>query len=329
MGRRQLLSSLAVAAALVAALPGSTRAQDAQGFPLKPIKIVVPFAPGGKSDVLARAIGQKLTATWGQPVVVENRPGAGGNIGAEVVARAKPDGYTLLLLDVGTLTISPSMFPNLPYDPLKDLAPVTMVAVSPHALVIHPSVPANSVPELIAYGKANPGKLNFATAGNGTAVHLASEQFKAMTGIEMTNVPYKGGAQALVAMVGGEVNITLNGLLATLPHIRSGKLKALAIAGTKRSEALPELPTVSEAGVPGFQSGSWQGLLATGGTPKDVIAKLNAAVVEILNTPEMKQQLATQGAEVVADTPEQFAAFLRDDLVKWTKIVKDAGIKPD
>jgi tripartite-type tricarboxylate transporter receptor subunit TctC len=328
MRRRHFLSSLA-SATLIAAMPGSLHAQGAQTYPSKPIRIIVPFAPGGTSDVLARSIGQKLTEMWGQPVVVENRPGAGGNIGAEAVARAQPDGQTLLMIDIGTLTISPSLFPKLAYDPIKDLAPVTIVAVSPHALVVHPSVPATTVQELIAYAKANPGTLNFANPGNGTLIQLAGEQFKALTGITMTQVPYKGGAQALVGVMGGEVHMTLNGMLATLPHIKSGKLRALAIASTRRLEAVPDLPTISEAGVPGFESGSWQGLLAPAGTPKDIIAKLNTAVVGILNAPEMKQQLVAQGTEVVANSPEQFAAFLRDDLARWTKIVKDTGIKAD
>jgi tripartite-type tricarboxylate transporter receptor subunit TctC len=228
---------------------------------------------------------------------------------------------------VGTLTISPAIYPKLGYDPIKDLAPITMVAVSPHALVVHPSVPANSVKELIAWAKANPGKINFASAGNGTAVHLAGEQFKLMTGIDMVHVPYKGGAQALTGLVGGEVNMTLNGLLATLPHIKSGKIKALAIASKTRSTALPDLPTVSEAGVPGFQSGSWQGLLTAGATPKDIVAKLNKAVVEVLNSPELKERMAAQGADVVGDSPEQFGTFLRDEKVRWAKIVKDSGVK--
>ena len=316
-----------VAAGALFALSTSVLAQAASTYPSKTIRIVVPFAPGGTSDVLARAIGQKLTEIWKQPVVVDNKPGAGGNIGAELVAKADPDGYTLLLLDVGTLTISPAIYPKLGYDPIKDLAPITMVAVSPHALVVHPSVPANSVKELIAWAKANPGKINFASAGNGTAVHLAGEQFKLVTGIEMVHVPYKGGAQALTALVGGEVNMTLNGLLATLPHIKSGKIKALAIAGKTRSPALPDLPTVSEAGVPGFQSGSWQGLLTTAGTPKDVVAKLNTVVVQVLNSPELKERMAAQGADVVGDSSEQFGAFLRDEKVRWAKIVKDAGVK--
>jgi tripartite-type tricarboxylate transporter receptor subunit TctC len=323
---RSILRRLAAAGALFA-LATSAFAQGASNYPSKPIRIVVPFAPGGTSDVLARAIGQKLNEMWKQPVVVDNKPGAGGNIGAELVAKADPDGYTLLLLDVGTLTISPAIYPKLGYDPIKDLAPITMVAVSPHALVVHPSVPANSVKELIAWAKANPGKINFASAGNGTAVHLAGEQFKLMTGIDMVHVPYKGGAQALTGLVGGEVNMTLNGLLATLPHIKSGKIKALAIASKTRSTALPDLPTVSEAGVPGFQSGSWQGLLTAGATPKDIVAKLNKAVVEVLNSPELKERMAAQGADVVGDSPEQFGTFLRDEKVRWAKIVKDSGVK--
>jgi tripartite-type tricarboxylate transporter receptor subunit TctC len=323
---RSILRRLAAAGALFA-LATSAFGQGASNYPSKPIRIVVPLAPGGTSDVLARAIGQKLNELWKQPVVVDNKPGAGGNIGAELVAKADPDGYTLLLLDVGTLTISPAIYPKLGYDPIKDLAPITMVAVSPHALVVHPSVPANSVKELIAWAKANPGKINFASAGNGTAVHLAGEQFKLMTGIDMVHVPYKGGAQALTGLVGGEVNMTLNGLLATLPHIKSGKIKALAIASKTRSTALPDLPTVSEAGVPGFQSGSWQGLLTAGATPKDIVAKLNKAVVEVLNSPELKERMAAQGADVVGDSPEQFGTFLRDEKVRWAKIVKDSGVK--
>jgi len=232
-----------------------------------------------------------------------------------------------LLFDVGTITISPSIYTNLGYDPETSFAPVTMVAVSPHALVVNPSIPVNSVQELIAYAKANPNKLNFASAGNGTSVHLAGEQFQRMTGMKLTHVPYKGGAAALVGIVGGEVDLTLNGLLATLPHIKSGRLKALAVAGTKRASAMPDLPTVSEAGVLGFQSGSWQGLLAPAGTPGDIVAKLHDAVVKVLNDPDMTRHLADQGAEVVGSTPEEFATFIRDDTRKWAEIVKETGIK--
>jgi len=279
------------------------------------------------SDVLARSIGQKLTGMWGQQVLVDNRPGAGANIGASETARSAPDGYTRVLFDVGTITITPSIYTNLGYDPEKSFAPVTMVAVSSHALVVNPSIPVNSVQELIAYAKANPNKLNFASAGNGTAVHLAGEQFRRMTGMKLTHVPYKGGAAALVGIVGGEVDLTLNGLLATLPHIKSGRLKALAVAGTKRASAMPDLPTVSEAGVPGFQSGSWQGLLASAGTPGDIVAKLHDTVVKVLNDPDVTRHLADQGAEVVGSTPEEFATFICDDTREWAEIVKETGIK--
>ena len=330
--RRHILQGLAMAG-LAAATPTGAWAQGATAYPAKPIRIIVPFAPGGTSDVLSRAIGQKLTELWKQPVVVENRPGAGGNIGAELVARAEPDGYTLLMIDVGTLTISPSVYPKLAYDPLKDLAPVTMVAFSPHALVVHPSVPASNVGELVAYAKKNPGAINFANSGNGTLIQLAGEQFKTLTGITMTQVPYKGGAQALVGLIGGEVNMMLNGTLATLPHIKSGKLKVLAVSGERRTEAMPEVPTIMESGgavgLGSFQSGSWQGLLAPANTPADIVAKLNKAVVEILNTPDMKDKLAQQGAEVVGDAPAHFAQFMRDDTARWSKIVKEAGIKAD
>ena len=314
MSRRLFLQGVVIGAAGLAMMPPAL-AQDAQGYPDKPVRIIVPFAPGGSSDVLARAIGQKLAEIWGQQIVVDNRPGAGGNIGAAETAHAEPDGYTLLLLDVGTITISPSIYSSLGYDTEKDFAPVTMVAVSPHALVVNPAVPVSSVEELTVYAKANPDKLNFASAGNGTAVHLAGEQFQQMTGTQWTHVPYKGGAAALIGIVGGEVDLTLNGLLATLPHINSGKLKVLAVAGSNRASAMPDLPTVSEAGVPGFQSGSWQGLLAPAGTPPDIVAKVHDAVVKVLNEPDM-QRLADQGAEVVANTPEELAVFIREDTAK-------------
>jgi tripartite-type tricarboxylate transporter receptor subunit TctC len=328
MKRRHLLSTLAVSA-LAAAMPGASQAQDAKSYPSKPIRIVVPFAPGGSSDVLARAIGQKLTVAWGQPVVIENKPGAGGNIGAENVARSAPDGYSLLMIDVGTITISPALFPKLGYDPVKDFAPITTVAFSPHALVVNPSVPANTAAELVAFAKTKPDGLDFANPGIGTLIQLAAEQFKTDTGIKLTQVPYKGGAQAVLGVMSGEVSMTLNGLLATLPHIKSGKLRVLAVTGLKRAEALPDVPTLNETILPGFLSGSWQGLLAPAGTPKEVVTKLNAAVVEMLQMPDMKQQLSNQGAEVVADTPEQFAAFIRNDVEKWGKVVRDSGIKAE
>ena len=331
MNRRHFVTFLGRAFLGATALAGISGAALAQGapFPTKPVKIIVPFAPGGTSDVLARAIGQKLSVMWSQPVVIENRPGAGGNIGAEMVARAPADGHTMLMIDVGTLTISPSVIANLSYNPLKDLAPISVVAFSPHALVVHPSLPVKTVKELIDHAKANPGSINFANPGNGTLIQLAAEQFKGQTGITFTQVPYKGGAQALVGMIGGEVNMTLNGMLATLPHIKSGKLRPLAVAAAKRSEALPDVPTLDEAGVAGFQSGSWQGLLTSGGTPKEVVAKIHASVIEVLKAPEIRQQLANQGADVIGNTPEEFGASMTADHAKWAKIVKEVGIKAE
>jgi tripartite-type tricarboxylate transporter receptor subunit TctC len=323
----RLVAGAILGAAVALGLTGTALAQGAQTYPSKSIRIIVAAAPGGSSDILARTIGQKLTEKWNQPVIVENKPGADSNVGAEIAAKSPPDGYTLILLDVSTLTMGPSLYPKLNYDPGKDFAPITMVVFSPHALVINPSLPVSSVKELIAYDKANPGKLNFASASN--AIRLAEAQLSKATGIQFLHVPYKGGAAALTALQGGETNITLNGLLATLPVIKGGKLKALGVASAKRMEAAPEIPTLIESGVPDFVTGSWQGLLAPAGTPPDIIAKLNSTVVEILNTPETKGKLVGQGADVVANKPEEFAKFLRDDTAKWTKLVKETGIKAE
>ena len=320
-GRRAILA--AAAAILFSQLPGPAHAQNFE----RPVRIIVPFAPGGTSDILARLISPKLSAAIGQSVVIENKPGASGNLGADAVAKATPDGTTLLLTDLGSLTTAPSLFSNLTYNLEKDLAPVTMVMFGPYVLAVHETVPARTAAELIAYAKANPGKLAVANSGVGGANHITAVVMQKELGIQFKHVPYKGGAAALIGIVGGEVDLTLNGLLATLPHIKSGKLKALAVAGSHRASAMPDLPTVSEAGVPGFQSGSWQGLLAPAGTPPDIVAKLNDAVVKVLNEPDMKQRLADQGAEVVANTPEEFAVFIREDTAKWAKIVKDSGVK--
>jgi tripartite-type tricarboxylate transporter receptor subunit TctC len=322
---RRVVGLMAVCA--IALFASGVHAQGAQSYPSKTIRIVVAAAPGGTSDILARSIGQKLSEKWGQPVVVENKPGADSNLGADYVAKSPPDGYTLILLDLSTLTMGPSLYAKLGYDPAKDLAPITMIVFSPHALFVHPSVPVSNVKELIAWGKANPGKLNFASPSSAT--RLAQEQFTIATGVEMLTVPYKGGAAAIAAIAGGETNVSLNGLLATLPHIKGGKVKGLAVASTKRMEAAPELPTVIEGGVPDFVTGSYQGLMAPAKTPPDIIKKLNATVVEIINTPDMKAKLTGMGAEVIGNSPEDFAKFLRDDTAKWTKVAKQAGIKPE
>lgn len=320
---RLVISTVAAAFAGVTA----ASAQTAASYPSKPIRIIVPFAPGGSSDILARSIGLKLTEKLGQPVVVENKPGADGMIGADLAAKSAPDGHTMVLLDISSITMAKSLYAKVPFDPAKDFAGVSMLSFSPHALVVHPSIQANNLKELIAWSKANPGKLNFGS-GSG-AIYLAESQLKAQTGLDLLHVPYKGGAAALTALTGGEVNIVLNSLLATLPHIKGGRIKALGLSGEKRSVAAPELPTLIESGLPGFVTGSWQGLLAPAGTPKDVVAKIHANVREILMEDELNKRLTSQGAEVIASAPAAFDALLATELVRWAKIAAEAGIKPE
>src|SRR5436305_7578833 len=258
----------------------------ADSYPTKPIHIIVPYPAGGTHDILARTIGQRLSESLGQPVIVENKPGANGNVGADLVAKASADGYTLLLADIGALVISPSVYPTLPFDPVKDFAPVTMVAYSPHILVVHPSVPAASVKELMSLAKSKPGKLNFAISGVGGAPHLAGVEFAQRTGVKWEYIPYKGGAQAIADVAGGQADVTLNGMLATYPLVKGGRLKLLAVSSGKRMSAIPEVPTLAESGLPGFETGSWQGVVAPQGTPREIVARLNAEIGRILATPE-------------------------------------------
>jgi tripartite-type tricarboxylate transporter receptor subunit TctC len=326
---KRLTAFAAAAAAIVsAALAVPTQAQAPQ-YPNKPIRIVIPFAAGGTSDILARAIGPHLTTAWGQPVIVENRTGANGNVGADNVAKSPPDGYSMLLSDVGALVISPSVYPNMPFDPAKDFAPIVMVSYSPHVLAVHPSVPVNNVQELIAYAKANPGKLNFANSGTGGAPHLAGVEFAARTGVQWAYIPYKGGSAAVMDVVAGNANVLFNGMLATYPSIKGGRLRGLAVSSAQRVASAPELPTVAESGLPGFETGSFQGLLAPAGTPRDIVTKLNAEFTRILNTAEMKEMLAKQGTEVRAGPPEALGSFIVKETARWAKVVKEAGIKAD
>jgi tripartite-type tricarboxylate transporter receptor subunit TctC len=302
---------------------------SAQNFPNKPIRIIVPFAAGGTSDILARAIGPHVTAAWGQPVIVENRTGANGNVGADYVAKSAPDGYTMLLSDVGALAINPSVYASMPYDPVKDFSPIVMVSYSPHVLAVHPSVPVSNVQELIAYAKANPGKMNFANSGTGGAPHLAGVDFAARTGVQWAYIPYKGGSAAVVDVIAGNSNVLFNGMLATYPSVKGGRLKGLAVSSAERVASAPELPTLVESGLPGFVTGSYQGLLAAAGTPRDIVARLNAEFTRILNTAEMKEMLAKQGTEVRAGTPEALGTFIASEKARWAKVVKEAGIKAE
>jgi tripartite-type tricarboxylate transporter receptor subunit TctC len=301
----------------------------AQPYPSKPIRLVVPFPPGGSLDVVARAIGQKLSEAWGQPVVVDNRPGAGGNIGADVVAKSVPDGYPILEGALSTHAVNVSLYAKMPYDPIRDFAPITLVAVTPNVLVLNPSLPANSVGELIAYAKVNPGKLSFGSGSNGSAGHLAGELFKTEAGVDMLHVPYKGGAPALQALLAGDTQLMFDNLANSMQQVRAGKLKAIAVTTAKRFALVPELPTLAETGLPGFDIYTWWGFLAPAGTPKEIIAKWNAEVTRILSTAEMRTFFAQQGAEPAPTTPEQFAALIRNEIPKYAKIIKDSGAKVD
>ena len=316
--------ALSLLVSLLGALPSPIAAQP---YPVRPIRIVVPYPAGGTSDILARSLGEKLTGALGQPVVVDNKPGANGNLGADLVAKALPDGYTLLLGDIGALAISPSVYPTLPFDPVRDFAPVTMVAYSPHILVVNPAVQANSVQDLVALAKAKPGKLNFAISGVGGAPHLAGVEFALRTGAKWEYIPYKGGSQAIADVAAGQADVTLNGMLATYPLVKGGKLKLLAVSSPRRVAAIPDVPTIAESGLPGFETGSWQGVVAPPGTPREIVARLNAEIGRILAMPEMRDKLGNQGADVRTNSPEEFAVFIRAEKDRWAKVVKDANVK--
>jgi len=298
-------------------------------YPVKPIRFVVPFPPGGPLDTVARALGQAMTMSWGQPVVVDNRPGAGGGIGADIVAKSTADGYTILMGAVSTHAINPTLYAKIPYDPLKDFVPVTQVANVPNVLVVHPSVPAHSVKELIALARAKPGTLNFASGSNGSAGHLAGELFKSMAGVDMVHIPYKGAAPAVTDLLAGQVSLMFDNLASASPLIKSGKLRALAVTTAKRTPFFPELPTISESGLAGFDISTWFGVFAPAGTPPDIVAKLNSELVRILKTPEMRERLAGLGAEPVGNTSEQFLAYIRSEIPKYAKVIRESGARVD
>jgi tripartite-type tricarboxylate transporter receptor subunit TctC len=327
---RNVRGALVLLTAVITAIAAPfTFAQGAANYPTKPVRLVVPFPAGGTTDILARAVAQKLSEAWGRQMIVDNRPGAGGNIGSDLVAKSAPDGYTLLMGTVGTHAINPSLYKNMPYDHVKDFAPVILVAGVPNVLVVNPSLPVHSVPELIAYAKANPGKLNFASSGNGTSIHLSGELFKAMTGVEMTHVPYKGSAPALTDLIGGQVQLMFDNLPSSLPFIKAGKLRALAVTSGARAAALPDLPTLAESGLPGFEASSWFGVLAPAGTPRDIVAKLNGAIAGWLASPEAKEKLLAQGAIAAGGAPDDFARHIGAETSKWAKVVKASGAHID
>ncbi|MBI3068736.1 MAG: tripartite tricarboxylate transporter substrate binding protein [Betaproteobacteria bacterium] len=310
--------------AVVAALLQSGFAA-AQSYPSGPIRLIVPFPPGGGTDILARALAQKLNEAWGEPVVVDNRGGANGTIGAAMAAKATPDGHTMLMVPSG-FAVNPSIYKNLPFDSTRDLAPVTQLASNPSLLAVHPSFPPRTVKELIAFLKARPDGIDYASSGNGSPPHLFTELFKLMTGTRMTHVPYKGGGPATVAVVAGEVPLYVMAPMQAAPHLKSGRLRALGVTSDKRHPAFPDLPTIAEAGVPGYAMTNWYGLLVPAGTPGAALRKLHAEMVRIINVPEIRDRLAREGATLIGSTPEQFAAFLKEEMAKAARIVKAAGI---
>ena len=318
---------LGFAAAASVAADKSAAAGAADRYPVRPVRLVVPFAPGGPSDILGRLVAQKLTETLGQPVVVDNRGSAGGIVGFEIAAKAVPDGYTLLLGGGSGLTQNPSLYLKLPYDAIRDLQPISQLTSGANLLCVHPSVQAKSVQELISLAKAKPGQINFASAGTGN--RLASELFKAQAGIDIVNVPYKGTGQAITDLMGGQVQMMMINTIAALPQVKAGKLRALAVTTLKRSSVFPELPTMAESGLPGFDVNSWHGFFAPAKTPAAIVARLNGDIVKILASPEVKDRLGSVGLDPVGSTPQQLAAYVRSETDKWSKIIKQVGIKPE
>ena len=327
----QMIVSVSIRRVRVAALlllAAAAVSASAQEFPVKPVRWIVPYAPGGSSDILARLIGQKIAESWGRAVIVDNRPGAAGNIGTEVVAHAAPDGYTLLLV-ASTFAMNPSVYPKLAFDPVNDFAPVTMIMWQPFILSAHPSLPVTSVRQLIALARQHPGELNFSSGGSGTSGHIAAALFETMANVKLTHVPYRSMGPAITALLTGEVQLSFNTSIAVSPYVRMGKVRPLGVTGLKRIAALPAVPTIAEAGVPGYEEGAWQGVLAPAATPRAMIARLNQDLVRTIKARETSARIEDVGADVVAGTPEEFAAAIKADMQKYAKLVKAAGIRAE
>ncbi|HEV7392364.1 MAG TPA: tripartite tricarboxylate transporter substrate binding protein [Burkholderiales bacterium] len=323
------MQRLAGVAAMVVLAATIASARGAAPFPAKPVRIVVPFGPGGTSDVVTRIVSPTLSELWGQQLVVDNRPGAGGNIGSELVARAPADGYTLVMATVATHGIGPSLYTKLPFHPIKDFAPISLLASTPSVVIVNPSVPVSSVRELIALARSKPGLLLFGSAGNGGSLHLSGELLNSMTGVKLLHVPYKGAAAALIDLMSGQIQIMFDTLPSAIPHIKSRKVKALAVTSASRIQALPDVPTVSESGVPGYEVTSWYGPLAPAATPRSIVQKLEADFVRTANAPEVQQRLTAAGADPIGSTAETFAAFIETELKKWGKVVRESGARID
>jgi tripartite-type tricarboxylate transporter receptor subunit TctC len=319
-----------LAALAAAALALAPQFAAADGYPEKPIRFVVPYAAGGTTDLLSRAIAQRLAEALGQAVVPDNRPGAGGNLGADIVAKSPPDGYTLLMAPVSPMAINVTLYGNkMSFNPEKDFAPVTLVAKVPLVLVVHPSVPVKNLPELIALAKAKPGRLNYGSAGNGSSNHLVGEMLKTAAGIDLVHIPYRGGGPGMMALVAGQIDLLVGQVPTVQAMVNAGRLRAIAVSGATRSPALPEVPTMSESGLPGFDATAWYSIVVPTGTPKPIISRLHAELVKILKSPDIRERLVSEGADVETSTPEELAAFVRSEIAKWSKAVRDSGTKLD
>jgi tripartite-type tricarboxylate transporter receptor subunit TctC len=328
MNRRQLFARL-LSGALAGLVLTSVRAQaPAPDFPTKPMRMVVTFTPGGAPDIIARILGERFTASWGQPVIIDNKPGSGGNIGSDFVAKSAPDGHTLVVGTVGTHSINGSLYAKMPYDMVKDFAPVSLVATTPNMLVVNNDVPARTLRELIELGKRE-GKMSFASSGSGTSIHVSGELFKSMTGIDMTHIPYKGRAVAIPDLLGGRVTMMFDNMPSSLPLVREGKLRALGVTSLNRASAAPEIPTISESGLPGFEAVSWFAVFAPAGTPRAVVDKLQLEIARILRLPEVSKRLLDLGLEPIGSSPDELAAYQRTEIIKWAKVVKDSGAKAE
>jgi len=304
-------------------------AAPAQQYPTKPVRWIVPFPPGGGTDVISRAIAQKLTEAWGQQVIADNRPGSGGTIGLAAATKSPADGYTVVLGQLANVAIAPALYTRLPYDPVKELQPVTLVLSAPLILVAHPSLPAKNTRELLALARAKPDAITFGSPGNGTTGHLAAEVIKSTTGVKMTHVPYKGASPAITGLLGGEIAIYVSSIPPALPFMKAGRLKALGVTSAKRTATLPDVPTIAESGLPGYEVTNWYGVMVPAGVPKDILARLHTEIVRILQLPDVRQRFAGEGGDVAPNTPEQFAAFIRSEIAKWGKAVKDSGARVD
>lgn len=320
---RQRVPGLALCAVTLAFAASGARTQD---YPNKPVRVIVGQAPGGATDIVGRALAQKLTASFGQSVVIDNRSGAAGSIGAALAAKSAADGYTALIVS-SSYAINPSLYRQLPFDPNRDLQPVTLIAVSPFLLMVHPSVPARTTQELIAVAKARPKELTYGSGGKGSSGHLAAELFSGMAGIGLTHVPYKGAGPAFIDLLGGQLQLIFGSIVSGMPYAKSGKLRALAITTIKRSAVMPELPTIAESGVPGYEFSSWYGLMVPAGTPRQIIGKLNAETMKALMLPDLRARLSNEGCEPVGNTAEQFAAHLRSEMARWAQVVKSTGMR--